>query len=60
MISRRQFLVFLTSFTAVFSTPRTVHGKPNELTALPETPVLYFHNGWILRIDDLVDNRIGE
>ena len=60
MISRRQFLIYLTAFSAVFSTLRTVHGKPREFTALSETPDLYLYTGWVLRVDDPVNNRIGE
>jgi len=60
MISRRQFLVFLTAFPSVFSTLCTAHGKTSEFSALPESPDLYLYNGWVLRVDDPVDTQTGE
>ena len=53
MISRRQFLLYLTAFSAVFGASRTIHGKSHEFTALAEPPDLYLYNGWVLRSDDL-------
>jgi len=60
MISRRQFLMYLTAISAIFSTLRTVHGKPHEIAVLSETPDLYLYKGWVLRVDDPVDHGIGE
>ncbi|HEB86587.1 MAG TPA: hypothetical protein ENI68_06185 [Gammaproteobacteria bacterium] len=60
MISRRQFLAFLTSCATIFSTQRTAYGNTNEIAAPLKARGLYLHNGWVLRTDDPVDNRTGE
>jgi len=58
MTSRRQFLIFLATAPAMPGALPSARGQPADFVPLQENPDLYLHNGWVLRIDDPVDNRI--